>query len=204
MKNYIFKNNKSGFTLIETLVSVAIFSSSILVMMVILGRGISDTGFVKKKVIAEYLAQEGIEYIRNMRDTFVMYDSVSPQNGWVQFYTKLLNASCSTAACYFNDNINYGSPPAKAMTTLTLAPCTDASGKPAGKCSGAPLYYHASSGKYDHNPAGGVDSGFTRKILVAYTSDDEVRFSSIVYWSQASGFYTNNITLVENVIGWAQ
>lgn len=79
-----------GFTLVETLVAVSIFSMSIVVLMSVLGGGISDTQYAKEKMMAGYLAQEGIEYARNVRDTNVLYD-VSPQDGWNAF--KLLSNS---------------------------------------------------------------------------------------------------------------
>ena len=64
----------TGFTLVETLVAVSIFSISILGMMSVLGSSIANTNYAKRKIIATYLAQEGIEYIRNMRDTAVLYN----------------------------------------------------------------------------------------------------------------------------------
>jgi len=67
------KNKNTGFTLVETLIAISIFSVSIIAMMSILGRGISDANYAKKKLTASYLAQEGIEYVRNMRDNAVLY-----------------------------------------------------------------------------------------------------------------------------------
>ena len=63
----------SGFTLVETLIAISIFSMTIVTMMSVLGSGISDTNYAKTKIEAEYLAQEGIEYVRNMRDNYVLY-----------------------------------------------------------------------------------------------------------------------------------
>jgi Tfp pilus assembly protein PilV len=75
-----------GFTLVEALVSISIFSTSILGLMSILASGISDTSYVKQKIKAEYLAQEGVEYARNKRDTTVLYNSSGRQAGWNTFY----------------------------------------------------------------------------------------------------------------------
>ncbi|MFA6585793.1 MAG: type II secretion system protein [Candidatus Paceibacterota bacterium] len=61
-------NKNKGFTLVETLVAISIFSISIVAVMSVLGSGISDTNYAKNKLIASYLAQEGIEYARNFRD----------------------------------------------------------------------------------------------------------------------------------------
>jgi len=83
MKLFFKKVNKSrGFTLVETLVAIAIFTASILAVMAVLANSISDTNYAKKKITAAYLAQEGIEYVRNMRDTFVLTNN---QTGWADF-----------------------------------------------------------------------------------------------------------------------
>jgi Tfp pilus assembly protein PilV len=81
----IFKQKNKGFTLVETLVAISIFTMSILGLMSVLASGIADTNYAKQKIVASYLAQEGIEYVRNMRDNLVLFDAVSPQNGWTAF-----------------------------------------------------------------------------------------------------------------------
>lgn len=88
-----FKKNKNlnkgnkGFTLVETLVAISIFTMSILGLLIVLSNGISDIGYAKKKLAASYLAQEGIEYVRNERDNAVLYNATSPQAGWDSFKT---------------------------------------------------------------------------------------------------------------------
>ena len=78
------QNKKNGFTLIETLVAVSIFTMSIMALLVVLTQGIANNNYAKKKILASYLAQEGIEYIRNMRDTYTLYTGV-PGNSWNGF-----------------------------------------------------------------------------------------------------------------------
>jgi len=73
-----------GFTLVETLVAISIFTVSILSLMSVLASGISDTNYAKQKMVASYLAQEGIEYVRNMRDTDII-SAVNGQAGWDAF-----------------------------------------------------------------------------------------------------------------------
>lgn len=95
-----------GFTLVETLIAISIFSVSIVAMMSILGRGISDVNYAKKKMTASYLAQEGIEYIRNMRDNYIFFDQ--PGKNWNSFKAQL--SSCNQDNnC--NLNIFEGTPP---------------------------------------------------------------------------------------------
>ncbi|MFA6301478.1 MAG: prepilin-type N-terminal cleavage/methylation domain-containing protein [Candidatus Paceibacterota bacterium] len=93
MKNFLKQINKNyqenffsnGFTLIETLVAISIFTMSILGLMSVIASGITDTSYAKQKMAASYLAQEGIEYVRNMRDTSVLSNPSGSQAGWDRF-----------------------------------------------------------------------------------------------------------------------
>src|ERR1035437_5973697 len=105
MKFFLRQNNKwnKAFTLVEMMVSIAIFTLAVLTSIIAMSKGLSDTQYVKKKVIATYLAQEGVEYMRNMRDTYMLYSGTA-QAGWDAFNAKLSAASCDTATgCYFDD-----------------------------------------------------------------------------------------------------
>lgn len=84
MKFFLKKINKfnGGFTLVETLVSVSIFTVSLLAIMSVLASSIASTNYAKQKMSAAYLAQEGIEHARNIRDNHVLYDASS---GWDNF-----------------------------------------------------------------------------------------------------------------------
>ncbi|MFA6524292.1 MAG: prepilin-type N-terminal cleavage/methylation domain-containing protein [Candidatus Paceibacterota bacterium] len=160
MIKLLTQKNK-GFTLVETLVAISIFTVSVLALMVILGQGISDTGYAKKKMTATYLAQEGIEYMRNMRDTF----SISGL-GWDEFKNKLTLASCDIG-CYFDAEV-----PDEVIS------CEN------GSCHH--LLYD--SGKYNYYF--GVDSGFVRSVRVDGVNEDEIKITSTVSWGQESGAYS--------------
>ena len=58
-----------GFTLIETMVALAIFSVSVVSLIVMTSQGVANVSLAKNKLIASYLAQEGIEVVRNNRDS---------------------------------------------------------------------------------------------------------------------------------------
>jgi len=187
-----FKQKNRAFTLVETLVAISIFTMSILGLLSILSQGITDTTYAKKKIIAAYLAQEGIEYIRNMRDTFVLYDPTDSQTGWNSFKSKLINSACQAGTgCYFDDrNLNYANP-SQPMAGITVAPC-------GSSCPN--ILYDNTTGKYSY--ALGMDSGFARKIQISQISADEIKISSTVYWMQGSGSY--NMTFSENLFNWIQ
>lgn len=61
-------HNHKGFTLIETLFAVLIFSAALVSLMVIAGKGIAAAVGAREQITAHYLAQEGIEVVRNIRD----------------------------------------------------------------------------------------------------------------------------------------
>lgn len=187
-----------GFTLVETLVAVSIFSLSILGLLVILSQGIAETNYAKKKMIAGYLAQEGIEYVRNMRDTYMLYyDTASSASGWNHFKTALSGASCDiNNGCYFDDSALDFSAHSAQMTTITTLYACNTSTCP-------DLYYNSFNGSYN-NIGSGVDSGYARQIRVAPVAGTthEIKVSSTVYWNQASGGYS--VTFSEDLFDWIQ
>ena len=79
-----------GFTLIETMVALAIFSVSVVSLIVMTSQGVANVSLAKNKLIASYLAQEGIEVVRNNRDS----------NGWPPTVSDNLQDSV-----YFNGTI---------------------------------------------------------------------------------------------------
>lgn len=192
-KGYLKKINKlnQGFTLVETLVALSIFSMSILAIMSLLADGISDTGYAKQKMAATYLAQEGIEYIRNMRDTFMLY-SDTPQAGWTNFNIKLTNASCQpNFGCYFNPDNLFSLAPPMQMTKMTLTACGS---------SCPTLLYDATTGKYGY--ASGINSGLVRKIEFNQISANETKIFLTVFWTQGSLSY--RITFSETLFNWIE
>ncbi len=107
-KGYLKKINKlnDGFTLVETLIAISIFSVSIVALMSILGSGISNTNYAKTKITAEYLAQGGIEYVRNMRDNYVLFANTTGLT-WNNFLAA---------------NKNYSSPDPNFVRTISMLP----------------------------------------------------------------------------------
>jgi len=96
----IKKEKNNGFTLVETLVSIAIFSISILGILSVLASGVTNTTYAKNKMIAGYLAQEGIEYVRNLRDNDALFTATTTFN-WGTF-TTAMNACSFGNPCGFN------------------------------------------------------------------------------------------------------
>lgn len=190
MMQFILQNKKrqSGFTLVETLVAISIFTLSVLALMVALGGGLKSASFAQSKVTASYLAQEGIELMRNMRDTFVLYDG--GQNGWSDFLTHV--SDCQNKGCVFHtEELVYGDTN-RPITHITLDDCQ------ASLCP--PLYYHTDSGTYDYNAGAGdaVLSSYRRNIRISIINPHEARINSFVFW----GDQNNSVSFTENIFDW--
>lgn len=60
---------KKGFTIIEVLVALVIITEGAGAAFILLSRTISFTSIINGRLVASHLAQEGVEIVRNIRDT---------------------------------------------------------------------------------------------------------------------------------------
>ena len=198
-----FKQNNKGFTLVETLVAVSIFTMSLLGIMSILASSIADTTYAKQKMTATYLAQEGIEYMRNVRDTNMFYVTdpntinPDPNYGWAEF-KKFLIKCTSSAKCGFS-KADYASILSYSDNIFNCNP-------PSQGCG---LLIDGTTGLYNSGVVGGTDSGFTRTIWMTKADgstggvevgDNEVKIFSEVSWTTGSGLH--KVTFSENLFNW--
>ena len=102
----------SGFTLVETLVSLFILSIAIAASFAVITSNLSNATLIKNNFIASGLAQEGAEIVRNLRDTdwfqgnsFGSFGGPSAANGeyCVQWKSPELIASCANPLKKDND-----------------------------------------------------------------------------------------------------
>lgn len=63
------KKNSAGFTIIESMIAIALLLIGITGMITLINRSLGFTTNVFNKLTASNLAQEGVEIIRNIRDT---------------------------------------------------------------------------------------------------------------------------------------
>lgn len=59
----------AGFTLIETLVAISILLIAVAGPMVVVSQALTTSYYARDQITAFYLAQDAIEYIRNVKDT---------------------------------------------------------------------------------------------------------------------------------------
>ncbi len=68
MKYLIISKKNKGFTIVETLVAVAILMISIAGPLTIAQKGLTAAIYARDQVTASFLAQDAMEYIKNIRD----------------------------------------------------------------------------------------------------------------------------------------
>jgi len=93
-------NRRSGgFTILETIIAVLIVGISISAIVVVAGGGAQKAIQSKDRLIAAYLAQEGVELVRNVRDTtfLVFEDELGIDTRWNSFKTSM--APCFVSGC---------------------------------------------------------------------------------------------------------
>lgn len=73
---------RSGFTLLETVVALAVLLAAVVGPVSLITRGIFDFSFSKNKIVAANLAQEGIELVRAIREDNVICDVLNGSAVW--------------------------------------------------------------------------------------------------------------------------
>ena len=174
----IVKNNTSGFTLIETLVALAILLVSIAGPLTIASKGLQSSIYARDQITAFYLEQDAIEYIRSKRDG----NTLSLAANWLSgFGINGVAPDCTRDIKCVVD-----------VKNDTISEC------PAGGC--LPLRYNESTGFYGYSGADSV-SRFTREVqIVSVNPPDEVTIVVSIYWQ--TGVFVRSFTVKENIFNW--
>ncbi|MFZ5559657.1 MAG: type IV pilus modification PilV family protein [Patescibacteria group bacterium] len=146
---------KRGFTLIEVIVAIAVIVTALVGLIGLISFSISGLTPAKSRVIAVNLAQEGIEIVRNIRDSNWMRYRSEIEQGESWRWTTGLAAGTYRA--------QYNSP-----ELLSL--------------SENPTLSKDTNGFYQYGS--GTQTPFRRRIIIENLSADEIRVTSEVTWSE--------------------
>ena len=162
----------AGFTLVETLVAIAILNLAIATSFTVAQSGLSTSIFSKDQITAFYLAQEAFEFVRNTRD-----ENALTGNPWLTGLGSCLNGQVCVV-----DSPN-----------VTVAQCLSGS----GNCPF--ITQNSTSGLYGQEVLW-TPTLFKREVKIVKINDDEVAVTVTVYWTKGS--LTRQFTARSNILNW--
>ncbi len=177
-----------AFTLVETLVAISIITIAITGPFQVVQSVLQSSYIARDELIATGLGQEGMEYVRAIRDGNALYNN--HHNGgrtWLQGLDTSSTPDCYTNACV----VDVGQQTAQSCGAVTCAATL------------WPLYL-ASNGLYNQGVgAGAAGTGtvtrFTRQIRLTSISATETRVTVTVSWTYRG---THQIVLIEDLHDW--
>ncbi|MDB5245055.1 MAG: seg [Parcubacteria group bacterium] len=154
-----------GFTLVETLVAIAILMIAIVAPFYSIQQSITTSYVTRDQLIATSLAQEGVEYIYYLRDT----NYLTPGNSWTQGM-----APCFTQGGCIVD-----------PSTGSISACGNGGG-----C--APL--NLTSGGIYTQGGSSPTTRFTRTVKATTISVNQIEVTSQVSWTTNHSSFTTTVT----------
>jgi type II secretory pathway pseudopilin PulG len=173
MQKYFLKTiyAHDGFTILETIFALTIFSLALISLMTIAGRGIVTTSNASRDLVAQYLNQETIEIIRWRRDQNIIDSAVNPTISWLEGVDGTAGtADCTVGACQFEF--------APGNNLPLFSPCLNR------VCTS---HLYENQGVYGWASGGGIDTGFIRSFSLIYdkiNKPDEVLIDALTQWEE--------------------
>jgi prepilin-type N-terminal cleavage/methylation domain-containing protein len=97
MKSLISKKQTAGFTLVETLIAIAILGVAVGAAFGIAQKSLGSSAFTRNQTSAYFLAAEGLELVHNIRDQVVVYNKSRGSNALVVDWLAPIKTACGVA-----------------------------------------------------------------------------------------------------------
>lgn len=78
------QTGKKGFTLLEMMIAIVVITVGVIAIMSLIHRAILGSQLAASRVQSAYLAQEGLEIVRNIRDSNWLEQRENPEAVWDQ------------------------------------------------------------------------------------------------------------------------
>lgn len=173
-----------GFTLVETMVAIAILAIALVGPFVAIQHSLTASYIARDELIASSLAQEGMEYIRSVRDNNYL-------NGrtWMDGLSSYTQCYGGTGYCMVDSSqgdIHTDSPNNSAMQQYA-------------SLDALPYLYLSSGGLYNQQGSG-TATRFKRSVQITEINAHEVRVTVVVSWITSR--QTLSITVTDTLQDW--
>lgn len=160
----IKKTKNKGFTLVETLVAISILSLSVLATFTAVQGGLQYSIGSKDQITAFYLIQDGMEFLKNMRDENALRSIGGVPINWLSGI-----ADTTADPCYFGK-------------TCTVDPSTRVTTTCPGTFGSCPvLRLDIPSSRYGYD-AGWTATTFKREVQFSPVATNEVLVTMQISW----------------------
>ena len=163
---------KKGFTLVETLVAIAVLMIAVAGPLVIANKALTSALYARDQSAASYLAQEEMEIIKNTRDNNLK-GSTTPLP-WLNSIDSCVNGNMCDLT-----HVN-------GFSSVTSGAGAD----------GYPLYL--GSNGYDHDPGSGTKTLFSRYFTLTQIDPNDYKIEVGVSWNE--GTVPNKVTLHSELV----
>jgi prepilin-type N-terminal cleavage/methylation domain-containing protein len=176
---YSQKNNQSGFSLVETLVAITILLIVITGPLTLVSNSARSTNFANDQVMANFLAQEGLELVQSVRDDLLIPKFAIPPpggNAWNDFMSTVnsnIVRNCFNASGCGLDQATDSTGTVRPYNCSTISNCR--------------LHFDTTADQrsmYTHVAGSDTETRYTRVITMTrgVTSTGQVEVVSTVTW----------------------
>jgi len=199
MKNFILKKEEKGFTIVESLVAIGMLLLAVTGAYSVAQQSLQHSYIAREQITAFYLAQEGIESIKNIRDENFLNSSYA----WDGGATGSNISDCFTQSCLVDPLVER----LELCSSNTTGCLLEQNNNVDSTFYGMYSHYNPDVSVYDvwiGNDAGGnwQSSPFTRTVTLARTSPDEISVTVKVSWYDRVRQEPTDITLKEILLNW--
>jgi len=170
-----FKKKQKAFTLVEVLIAVSILTIGILSGFILITKVLYNTAVIQDRLTASFLTQEGIELVRQVRDS----NFLQIMNGEsVEWKDGLADGSYTIES-------KAGSEQPITLTSVDTG-------------EGSNFRYNDDTKIYNYTT--GEPTTFNREIKITTINDDEIRVESIMKWKTRTIDF--NLTIEDHLFNW--
>lgn len=186
------KHTTRGFTLIETLLAVLILATAIVGPLTIAAKGLQLSLVTKDQVIASFLAQDALEYIRFIRDT----NKLARNSDWLAGLDGTTNSHTTNQTGGQSSCVG-----GNACIVDSLQDQVTYCGTTVAACATQYLYFNSNTGVYSYTTVGNTQTIFSRTVQIVQVGANEADVTITMQWKDVGGV-TRSVVLRDNLLDW--